>query len=208
MARRAFRGRRVKRKTHWLAAMTPECPTRVPISDCQDVSPQLSLFQLIENFGNLVPGQVGSAGDEETLVRLVGELTVSCFVSNVTANGVIALQVDVPMGIYLSDEDENGNVVPLSPAAIVDQESKDWLWRHLVSFHSLTRDPPQAGNAMATQTFECKTIPIDIRVMRKIRPRELILYSIEPTFDEIAGSEISSPTVSIQGNIRALLMSA
>lgn len=175
------------------------------ISECQDTSPSVELFSFLDNVGSASAGQVGSESGEETLVRLVGEIILHCLCSNVSANGVSFTNVTSYMGLYIADEDSLGNVILKDSREVIDMESKDWLWRDTVAFASVTRDPV-TGNFLPSQTYDVVRTHIDVRVKRKIQPREALILSVTNTRDTPAGVVITMPDIFIDANVRALML--
>lgn len=199
MRRRAMR-RTPKRKGTWLNALGGDCAVEVPLVPCAEIQAGTpEAFELIMNPAESVPGQVDSVG-EVTLVRLVGDIILT---ASAVGGGNIQ-SIIFYEGIYISDVDSGGFIIPKNPADVGDSSSADWLWRRTSAFvcDDQAVDARVYCNSMHNQ-FE--GAHLDVRVKRKIRREEGIFYGIIAAIEPLTGVA-GTARAWLNGNARAYVL--
>lgn len=209
--RRSFRRRSSpRRKLQWLNGASPDCSVTLATKRCNSEVPfeGNQVFVLVDNPTLPAPGdQVGSA-NEATVMRIVGEFNILTQFIAVSAAASSLLMVAFYMGIYVGDVDATGGVIIKDPSDLADANSKDWLWRGSY----FTGECIDAGGTLFTCTENdpytegtaANGSHLDIRVKRKMRPEEQLVFSITGVFDQIIGSAISFSSF-LYGNVRVLM---
>lgn len=198
MRRRSMR-RTPKRKGTWLNALGGDCAVEIPLLPCAEIqAADAEAFELILNPAESVPGQVESVG-EVTLVRLVGDIVLSLALSGL---GNI-ISVVFYEGIYISDIDSAGFIIPKNPASVGDSSSADWMWRRTTAF--LADDGrPENRNFINTRD-QSDGAHLDVRVKRKLRREEGIFYGIVGSIEALTGIQATSRAW-LNGNARAYVL--
>lgn len=200
MRRRRFTKRTAKRKGTWLNALGGDCAVEVPLVPCAEIqAADAEAFEMIMNPAESVPGQVDSVG-EVTLVRLVGDIVLTAAL--VGAGNIMS--IIFYEGIYISDVDSAGFIIPKNPASVGDSSSADWLWRRTSAF--------VADDIALARRVYCNSMDnqfegahLDVRVKRKIRREEGIFYGIIAAVEPLTGVQ-GTARAWLNGNARAYVL--
>jgi len=206
--RRSFR-RSARRKTEWLSAISSGCLSRLEVVECQLYEEGTGLdtnqFLLVDNPFDANPGVVSEVG-EVTVVRLVGDLTLTGSFANVSP-GVSWTALHFLCGIHISDADpESGASPKMSAGSPNAQPSKDWMWTQDVTLFSNTNVDTGVSNKAPNTQGLMHTEHIDIKVKRKLRKNERIILAIDVLRDTVGGEQITLPDAHVGGMMRALCM--
>lgn len=217
MRRRAIRRvRRVKRKTEWLLSANLDCATLLRTQACTTETSDPNTFLMV--FAPSTAAIAGSSGEtnEVTVARLVGEWHFGATLT--LPNGAIQgriMNLEVAEGMYIADMPVTSGTTILDPSDAGDLISKDWMW--------LRTSIWQANYSLSgIASFNVPFFPVsrnwdphyDVRVKRKMRANEGIVYSVavyadaSATVDPPGGGPVSATDVSayVYGQGRALVL--
>jgi len=207
--RRRMRMRRApRRKTQWYAGAQSLCGQRLTVIACdfEGYNGEAELFSLLENPADAVDGQVGSGGDDVTILRVVGSLWLYSSISAADATEPQFQTVSFHMGMYVGDDTAVDGIVMNSPVLSADASSKDWLWRDLV-VHAYHAGLGQTNQNQVSPASSPLTYPhVDVKVKRKLRKEEDLIFAIQATTDNPfpAGTNRLETTAFLYADLRVL----
>lgn len=170
--------------------------------------------------GTAIQGSPGETNDV-TVVRMVGDWHLGATIKAPVGAGspdIFAVNVIFVEGMYIADMPVTSGTTILDPSDAGDMVSKDWMWMRSSVWM------PQASGTITplTANYDIACVPrtmfdphYDVRVKRKMRANEGIVYSVAVYVDQSATVNPSQGGVSVTasdvnayayGSGRALVM--
>lgn len=179
MKRRMSRVKRVRRKTTWIIGSWMSCATPLTISRCDSEVSDPDVFSIVVN--PATSAALGLADDigEVTLLRTVGEFHLGYTVLPAAGKSGVAT-IAFAECMYIADTTLAGSTV-IDPVSPDDMVSKDIIWMRTVMQHFNYAGAICSGSEMSRG--DPAWSHIDVRVKRKIRANEAILYAVTCILD-------------------------
>lgn len=197
--RRRWMRRRVKRRTQWLLSANITCAQLLRSQGCAtEVSDPDTFLMVFAPSGAATQGSSGEVSDV-VVTRLVGEWHLGGTVAvptgtiqNRVANLVFA------EGIYIADQPITSSTTVMDPSDSGDMISKDWMWMRTSVWQCVYSQNATAANAVFRPQNGFFNPHYDVKVKRKMRANEAIVYAIAAYLD--ASATVDPPGAGPLGN--------
>lgn len=183
--RMRMRVRRPKRKGAWLLSANFACAQQLTVQGCATEVSNPDTFQVV--FTPVAEAILGSSGEinDVTVARLVGDWMFGATLNEPTGSGEQhTCNLMVAEGMYIADQPSTGGATQLDPSDSGDMCSRDWMWMRSsiweASFTELSTRKAQPFKPKYP-TYDSH---YDVRVKRKMRAAEEIVYAIAVYLDE------------------------
>jgi len=181
---------RPKRKTQWLLSANLACAQLLRAQGCEtEVSDPNTFLMVFSPSGDAILGSAGETNDV-TVVRMVGDWHLGCTMRVPVGSGspqIFTANIIFVEGMYIADMPVTSGTTILDPSDAGDMVSKDWMWMRS-SVWTLGEVLPLTSTGTAVATPQTGTFDphYDVRVKRKMRANEGIVYAVSVFIDASA----------------------
>lgn len=193
----------------WVVGVDSPCMLPIVINDDCQADPFTSPttdFSLIDTT------DITDKEDALTVVRVVGDMPMLSWLADTGSPGFHMIVVTVREGIYVSTVDPNGVAIDMDPRLPADMESDCWLYlRSRVFKFGWIGGTDGAGGTTKTMLWQSggdyatqQNDHLDLRVKRKLKRGQELIYTVGAYFEELLGSGIDEtfPKAALQPHLR------
>jgi len=200
------RVRRPKRKGAWLLSANFACAGRVTVQGCATEVSDPDTFQVV--FTPVAEAILGSSGEinDCTVARLVGEWHFGATLLTPTGSGQAhTANLLLAEGMYIADQPSTGGATQLDPSDSGDMCSRDWMWMRSSIWQCRWSELATRAPIQFTPQSPSWDPHYDVRVKRKMRAAEEIVYAVAVYLDQGATVDPSGASTVTTGDVSAYL---